>query len=258
MTGASAGAVADGWLHEEEQIKVSPAWALQALPTDVASVKAFFRADSSYTLSAGTVSAWASLASTPALGLAQATGAFQPAFSGSGGPGGRPAISFDGINDSLVGNNRANYFSTTDGEIICGVRPDAASLGGAGAYFNFHGIVADNSGGLGLHYRTAGVLDAGNFAGSAQSAQGTYTLGQWTSLRWQHTGGNVSLGQDAGMGSLTSVASGATTSTGAICVGNGAVRYLTGLVTDVIICNAALSAAELAIIRSYLTARGLP
>lgn len=242
----------------EDAILTAPAWALQALPTDVASVKAFFRADSSYTLSAGTVSAWASLASTPALGLAQATGAFQPAFSGSGGPGGRPAISFDGINDSLVGNNRANYFSTTDGEIICGVRPDAASLGGAGAYFNFHGIVADNSGGLGLHYRTAGVLDAGNFAGSAQSAQGTYTLGQWTSLRWQHTGGNVSLGQDAGMGSLTSVASGATTSTGAICVGNGAVGYLTGLVTDVIICNAALSAAELAIIRSYLTARGLP
>ena len=104
----------------------------------------------------------------------------------------------------------------------------------------------------------AGVLDAGNFAGSAQSAQGTYTLGAWTSLRWQRTGGNVSLGQDAGMGSLTSVASGATTVTGAICVGNGAVGYLTGRVTDVIICSAALTAPELAIIRSYLTARGLP
>lgn len=258
LTGAAAGAVADGWLHEHEAILTAPAWALQALPTDVAAVKAFFRADSSYTLSAGTVSAWGSLAATAGLGFAQGTAAQQPTYVAGGGPSGVHAFSFDGGGDSLVGANRASYFSTTDGEIFCGVRIDAASLGGAGAYFNFHGIVADNSGGLGLHYRTAGVLDAGNFAGSAQSAQGTYTLGAWTSLRWQHTGGNVSLGQDAGMGSLTSVASGATTATGAICVGNGAVGYLAGRVTDVIICSAALTAPELAIIRSYLTARGLP
>lgn len=242
---------------KEDFLYTAPAWALQALPTDVASVKAFFRADSSYTLSTG-VSAWASLAASAGLGLSQGVGANQPPVSLSGGPGGRPALSFDGVNDSLVGALRSSYFNTTDGEILCGVRIDAATLGGAGAYFNFHGIVADNSGALGLHYRTAGVTDAGNYTGTGQSAQGSYTLGQWTSLRWQHSGGNVSIGTDAAMGSLTSVASGATTLTGALLVGAGAVGRLTGLITDVIVCDAALTAPQLAIIRSYLTARGLP
>ena len=87
----------------EEAILTAPAWALQALPTDVASVKAFFRADSSYTLSAGTVSAWAGQTATAVTPFTQATGANQPAITAAAFGAARPGITTDGSNDYMTG-----------------------------------------------------------------------------------------------------------------------------------------------------------
>lgn len=84
----------------EEAVLTAPAWALQWLPTDDPSVKAWFRADGHYTLSAGLVSAWTSQTAA-AVSATQGTGAFQPTF-GAALVNGRPGLDFDGTNDSLA------------------------------------------------------------------------------------------------------------------------------------------------------------
>lgn len=77
----------------EEAILTAPAWALQWLPTDDPAVKAWFRADGHYTLSAGLVSAWTSQTAA-AISAAQGAGASQPTFGASSLNGG-PGLTFD-------------------------------------------------------------------------------------------------------------------------------------------------------------------
>ena len=77
----------------EEAILTAPAWALQWLPTDDASVLAWFRADGHYTLSAGLVSAWTSQTAA-AVSAAQGTAANQPVF-GATSLNGKPGVTFD-------------------------------------------------------------------------------------------------------------------------------------------------------------------
>lgn len=82
----------------EEAILTAPAWALQALPTDVASVKAWFRSDGHYTLSGSLVSAWGEQSSNQH-NTTQVTSSAQPTYNASGLDG-KPYLSFDG-GDSL-------------------------------------------------------------------------------------------------------------------------------------------------------------
>lgn len=77
----------------EEAILTAPAWALQWLPTDDPAVKAWFRADGHYTLSAGLVSAWTSQTAA-AVSAAQGTAANQPVF-GATSLNGKPGVTFD-------------------------------------------------------------------------------------------------------------------------------------------------------------------
>ncbi|MBK7823336.1 MAG: hypothetical protein IPJ61_20330 [Tessaracoccus sp.] len=119
LTGAAAGNVADGWLHEHEAILTAPAWALQWLPTDDASVKAALRPDGHYVLSAGTTSSWTSQTAT-AVSVAQATGANQPTYSAAG-VNGKPGFAFDGVNDLMTFSGLAS--AATDLLVVAALVP---------------------------------------------------------------------------------------------------------------------------------------
>lgn len=127
MTGATAGNVADGWCHDIQGglIGAVPAWALQWLPTDDANVKAWFRADGHYQLSAGLVSGWTSQTAA-AISASQGTAAFQPTF-GSALVNGRPGVNFDGTNDSLA----VSGLTVGSGDLLVSAAMDLTALLGA-------------------------------------------------------------------------------------------------------------------------------
>jgi len=103
----------------EEAILTAPAWALQWLPTDDASVKAALRPDGHYVLSAGTTSSWTSQTAT-AVSVAQATGANQPTYSAAG-VNGKPGFSFDGVNDIMTFSGLAS--AATDLLVVAALVP---------------------------------------------------------------------------------------------------------------------------------------
>lgn len=70
------------------------------LPSDIANLKAWYRADQGITISTG-VSQWNDLSGN-ALHLTQGTGSNQPTFDATGGPNSTPTVKFDGSNDSLA------------------------------------------------------------------------------------------------------------------------------------------------------------
>jgi hypothetical protein len=119
LTGATAGNVADGWLHEYDSILTAPAWTLQALPTDVASVKAHLRADGHYVISTTTISSWTSQTAT-AISVAQGTAANQPALVAAG-INTRPAMDFDGSNDFMAWTGLS--FAAADILVVAALRP---------------------------------------------------------------------------------------------------------------------------------------
>jgi hypothetical protein len=78
---------------------------------------------------AGTVSAWASYLGGVSATLVQGTGAAQPAYNASGGVGGRPLITFDGVDDVMkcVVTKGSNFSSFEMG--IVGQRVAFAAAG---------------------------------------------------------------------------------------------------------------------------------
>lgn len=68
-------------------------------PSDIANLKAWYRADQGITISTG-VSQWNDLSGN-ALHLTQATGSAQPTYGATSGPNSTPAVTFDGSDDYL-------------------------------------------------------------------------------------------------------------------------------------------------------------
>lgn len=77
--GGAAGSVMAGWIHAIEQVTVVPAWALTALPTDMASLRTWLRRDGGMSLGFGitTLTAWADQSATQR-NFNQTTAANQP------------------------------------------------------------------------------------------------------------------------------------------------------------------------------------
>lgn len=69
------------------------------LPSDIANLKAWYRADQGITISTG-VSQWNDLSGN-AHHLTQGTGTNQPTYSATSGPNSGPGVTFDGSNDVL-------------------------------------------------------------------------------------------------------------------------------------------------------------
>jgi hypothetical protein len=68
---------------------------------------------------AGTVSAWQSYLGGVSVTLVQAVGASRPAYSASGGVGGRPLVTFDGVDDVLKGPiTKGSAFSSFEMGIV--------------------------------------------------------------------------------------------------------------------------------------------
>lgn len=246
----------------EEAILTAPAWALQALPTDVASVKAFFRADSSYTLSAGTVSAWSGQTATAVTAFTQGTGANQPALTAAAFGSARPGITTDGTNDYMTGADITSVWTAAAKTIYALVRVNAVSLDNATIYTN-HGIVQDSGSYSGLVARAnTPRLGSWNYDGAYKEAYsaGGFSVGASCVVRVRHGSGTV--GIRVGNGAEVTIAAGAST-WGAgpylLRMGtqyNAAAGFTAADFGALVFGNAEPSVAEDAAIMSFLNAYG--
>lgn len=230
---------------KEDFLYTAPAWALQWLPTDDASVKAHLRGDAAYTLSAGTVSAVGSQGATGGLGWAQATGANQPSVATSGG---KTYLSFDGSNDYLNGAAASSYAGASAKTVWIVAKIRNVTLNGAASYNN-HMLVGDGgAGALWGAYAKVGPLAIGyNWDGTDDGVTTSVGLAAWTWLRYRHDGTTVYL--SVAGGAEVTVASGATSSmAGALSVGGRASGAWAPIdVQDVIVANSATVGQQAAI-----------
>lgn len=242
----------------EEAILTAPAWALQALPTDVASVKAFFRADSSYTLSAGTVSAWAGQTATAVTAFTQATGANQPTFAAAGLGTARPSFTFDGANDYLEAGALSGWITAATGCIYILFKCAAVSTNNAPNYNN-HPLVENVGAYAGVALRTGPTAGAFNYDGTYDDASTGFALSTAQVVRWRHASGNVYV-RATGSAESAATASGATALlTGNVRLGGnpGVVAvYYQGEIAAAIAANTDPTAAEDAAIMAFLNAYG--
>lgn len=241
-----------------EGLLTAPAWALQALPTDVASVKAFFRADSSYTLSAGTVSAWAGQTATAVTAFTQATGANQPTFAAAGLGTARPSFTFDGANDYLVSGALSEWITAATGCIYILFKCAAVSTNNAPNYNN-HPLVENVGAYAGVALRTGPTAGAFNYDGTYDDASTGFALSTAQVVRWRHASGNVYV-RATGSAESAATASGATALlTGNVRLGGnpGVVAvYYQGEIAAAIAANTDPTAAEDAAIMAFLNAYG--
>lgn len=242
----------------EEAILTAPAWALQALPTDVASVKAFFRLDNRYTLSASTVSILDGHTAAAVTSFTQGTGANQPVFNASGFGPARPSADFDGSSDYLEAGALSEWITASTGAVYVLFRQDAVSTNNAPNYNNYP--LWENIGAYaGIATRNGPTAGGFNYDGTYDDVNATFALATAQVARWRHASGNVYM-RVGSSGESAPTASGNT----ALLTGNnriggnpGAVGlYFAGRIGVVVAMNTDPTAQEDAAIMSFLNAYG--
>lgn len=83
----------------------------QFLPTSLSGCRLWLRADRGVTESSGDVTQWADLSGSGNHAVQTNAGTF-PAYSATLGPGGRPCVILDGVNDYLIVDSLASVFTT--------------------------------------------------------------------------------------------------------------------------------------------------
>jgi hypothetical protein len=241
----------------EEAILTAPAWALQALPTDVASVKAFFRADGGYQLSAGLVSTWSGQTATAVTPFTQGAGANQPTFAAAGLGTARPSFTY-GANDYLEAGPLSEWL--TRGAVYILFKAAAVSANNSPNYNN-HPLWENVGAYAGVALRTGPTAGAFNYDGTYDDASIGFALSTAQVLRWRHDVSNVYVRVGASESAPT--ASGAT----ALLTGNSRIGgnpgsvgiYYQGEIAAVVAMNTDPTAQEDAAIMSFLnTYGGLP
>lgn len=231
----------------EEAILTAPAWALQALPTDVASVKAFFRLDNGYTLSSTTVSAFSGHTATAVTAFTQATGANQPVFQAAGFGTARPSILLNGSDDFMAAGALSEWIAAGAGAVYLLIKPTAATAGGAQ-------IWEDASSQAGLRMVTGPIVRARNDDGAADVADQATALSTAQVVRWRHAGGSVY--SRVGSTESAGVASGNTASLVGLNRIGWTATGMAGHVGAIVAMNTDPSVAEDAAIMSFLNAYG--
>jgi len=240
------------------------------VPTILPGCVLHLRADLGITLNGSTVSAWANQG-TLGGSFTQATAARQPTYSAAGGAGSKPTLSFDG-GDFLASSLAASswkFLHETAHTIFIVSR--VASLGA-----NFYGLLntgaggtrgvtvyVENRGGAGntraiLHYIHSGTAPV-----AANQTDNTYLVAAWqiTELLWEYgaAGNDLSVIRDGTLlaSSESTSAPSSSDPTYSLQIGAyaaGPSQGFNGTISEVIVFNRALSAAERSAARRYLGA----
>lgn len=223
-----------------------------ASPDAIAGLTGWFRADLVSGISdGGAVTTWADQ-SGGARDLTQGTAANKPTYKHSVANG-RPAISFDGIDD---------FMDTT-------ALMSAFIGASAGTIFVVYFVPSDASGTQYLLSDTAAtpnvqayVDSTPNFValnndGASDTAAKSTTLGAWHVGLWMHDATNINAGNDdADTAALASTASGATSSlANPLRVGRSGSTYLKGYIAEIVVYNAILSEENRRRVEKYLATK---
>lgn len=209
---------------------------------------------------AGALSAWGNQIPGGANDMTQGTGANRPTIGAT--INGYSAPTFT-TNDFVSGATSASFIAAQAIHCFAVVKPSAITrTATASGWFGGHTIVGDSGGAGGnwglVFYEDTGVDYAamGVFtSASGKSARAAVSPGTTYLLEGRYDGTNVAIRVGAGA-EVTASATNNVLLTTATAVGLGFTgSFLEGDVATVIICNAALSAAERSAARAYLAAK---
>lgn len=172
---------------------------------------------------------------------------------------GKAVYRFDGTNDRLVGGTTLGSFITSS-EYTLFVVFKATAIGTAAANpYDNDAVICDGTAAsyFGMHlHSTAPTGIAYNYDGSVDSASVTVATGTAMLLTQRHTGGNLGIAKN-GDAEITA-ASGNTSATGQtprLGTNYNGAQFFEGDIAEVAIYNAALSAGDLAALKSYFRAK---
>jgi len=241
----------------EDLVYSAPAWALQALPTDVASVQAFFRADHSVTLSGSSVTGWGSNGAVAITAFSQGVGANQPTFAASGLGTARPSFTYDGANDYLEAGPLSEWI-TSRGAVYVLFKANSVSTNNTPNYNN-HPLWENIGAYAGIGLRTGPIAGGFNYDGTYDDASVSFALSTSQVVRWRHDVSNLYV-RVGTSGESAPTASGATSLlTGNNRIGGnpGAVGvYFNGHIAAVVAMNTQPTTNEDVAIMSFLNAYG--
>lgn len=226
----------------------APLW----LPSNLgAKLKFWGRED--VTLASGKVSQWTDKSGTGTVFNDNGSALIRPAYTASGGPGGRAFITSNGTSQYLAGPTALSGVATSTAyEMYIVARVNTIGTDDAN-FYNNDALVSDDIARFGITVRSTGpTMMVGNYDGTFDVATATFATGAWMRIRIRHESGT--LGIKVNNGTEGTAASGATTPmTGAVSF------FLAGAygaiadadIAEAILCNAVLSAGERASIDAY-------
>lgn len=235
-----------------------PAGGPSFAPTDIANCTLWLRADRGLTKTT-TVSAWADQ-SGHGNDFTQATGSKQPLYVASA-INGRPGMTFDGVDDLLVGPAMSAVITASTYNLFIVLKPVAIARSNSLSYLN-DGVFGD-PGGYGICYLDANSgtpqILTGNFVALDASARKNLVATTDAVLyAGRHNGGNIYTAINSG--TEASSASGNTGSlTGLLSIAGGlsATSYGNFIVSEIIAYSVDLdtqNAGDYARVRNYLKA----
>lgn len=231
---------------------VGARWAPKRLP----GVRLWLRRDLGISLSAGRVAAWADQ-SGAGNHYSQGTGSKQPLYGASSGALGGPGVEFDGAASVLAGPVLSALIAASAFHVFAVLKPTAISRNDPAAYYNGDGIWCDHAGYAGIfaHSRSSGTAVGGAYAGAQQTSAAGLTVGALHLVELKLSNPTLSIRVDGG--SFASAACGVIGNLlNATNIGGGlsSTKWGAFVLSEIVICNAVQSAADVARYRSYAAA----
>lgn len=184
-----------------------------------------------------------------------AAGADRPTYVASG-INGRPSFRFDGLAHKMAGPVASTIIGASSAYVFMAFKINGITINDATVYNN-DSLFSDNGADFGAALRgTSNVLRSYNYAGGyAEPTALSIAVGSTYVLTWKHTGGNVS--HQVNNGTPQSAASGATSDlTSALQIAScQGFRYASIDLAEVVMFNAALSAADESRVRTWMMGR---
>lgn len=225
-------------------------------PKRLNSPRLWARRDLGITLSAGRVAAWSDQ-SGAGNHYSQVTGAKQPIYGAASGALGGPGVEFDGIASVLTGPVLSALISAGAFHIFAVLNPTAIARNDPAAYYNGDGIWCDSAGYAGLfaHSRASGTAVAGAYAGAQQAPVGGLTIGALHLVEMKLASPTLSIRIDGGS-FATAVCGNVPNILNLTNIGGGvsSVKWGAFILSELVVCAAVQSAADVSRYRAYAAA----